>query len=102
MLLTGDDKGGESKAALMKKLSEAYFSTSKLLLCYLCIFHMLLTGDDKGEASKAAIVKKLSEAYSDSRTDLRYITGRVRVADGRIAREVNGEWHACVETLHCW
>ncbi|KAF6266301.1 glycosyltransferase like family 2-domain-containing protein [Scenedesmus sp. NREL 46B-D3] len=46
--------------------------------------------DDKGEQSKADIVKKLSAAYSDSRTDLRYITGRVRVADGRTAREVNG------------
>lgn len=52
-------------------------------------------GDDKGEQSKADIVKKLSAAYSDSRTDLRYITGRVRVADGRTAREVNGEGQAC-------
>jgi hypothetical protein len=52
---------------------------------------MLPTGDDKGEESKANIVKRLSEVYSDSRTDLRYITGRVRVADGRTAREVNGE-----------
>jgi hypothetical protein len=52
---------------------------------------LLLSGDDKGEESKANIVKRLSEVYSDSRTDLRYITGRVRVADGRTAREVNGE-----------
>jgi hypothetical protein len=59
--------------------------------------HLSLTGDDKGEESKAAIVKKLSEAYSDSRTDLRYITGRVRVADGRTAREVNGKRPTAVD-----
>jgi hypothetical protein len=51
-----------ARQPLWKKLSEAYFSTSKLLLCYFCICHLLPTGDDKGGESKAALKKKLSEA----------------------------------------
>ncbi|WIA15640.1 hypothetical protein OEZ85_002267 [Tetradesmus obliquus] len=76
----GEDDGVVGNTVEKTLLAKLPAKTKRTI--YLC--------DDKGEESKANIVKRLSERYSDSRTELRYITGRVRVADGRTAREVNG------------